>query len=273
MNNKTVTSTLAMLLSVACVGAQQARAQDAADLTDMSDSQPPADGQSPVSDAPAPEDSTSAPAEASSTEAAAPAEATPYDTTAEDSSAPPDDGSSESAPPPPPKGVAIRWGAQIGYMLPTDPQPPFEAASWLPIGLELGLGKATSPFAFVAKVDGSPVCFGDDDCSGMQFRGLAGLEVGIQKAADSVLHMVYLNASLGYRYAQSEVKNEDGVTTGKLSGESILVSDVSASMMIPVSHNFSMGPRVALISNLTSDTPEGVSMVELGLRIIHAPGR
>ncbi len=276
MNNKTVTSSLALLLSLACVGAQTARAQDAADTTaPVSDSQPPADGQPPASEpapdaAPPPEATEANPyGEPSSSEP--PADTSMYETT--DSSAPPDDGSSSDQPPPEEdKGfLKLRWGAQLGYLFPTDPRPDFRAAKWMPIGLELGLGLGKSPFAVVIKADGSPLCFGGHDCSGTQIRGLVGLEVGIQKASGSVLHMVYFNASIGYRYATSSIENAAGSTVGgKLGTVNGLISEVSASMMIPITRTFSLGPRAALSSNLTGDPKDGVMALQLGVRVLHA---
>lgn len=277
MTNKTVTSTLAMVLSLASVGAQQARAQEAVDpSSQVSDSQPPADGQPPASDVPPSDGSGAPPAEDASAEAQA-TEATPYDASADASMGTEEDTSSEA-----PKRVDdgkflhLRWGAQLGYMFPTATKDNFRAAKWLPIGAELGMEMGKTPFAIVVKADVSPLCFGShgNDCSGTQFRGLAGLEVGIQKGSGSVLHMVYLNASLGYRYASSEIKDAMGSTTdGKMSGQGSLTSECSASMMIPVTRNFSLGPRVAISSNLTNVSKEGVSALQLGLRVLHAPGR
>jgi hypothetical protein len=276
MNNKTVTSTVALLLSVACIGAQPARAQDATG-TSSEVSQPPADGL-PADDASV-SGSTEAAAPAESTESSAPpADENPYgdasasaDTSgvSEDTSAP-----EEEPAPPPERAGKLRWGAQLGYMFHTDPRGTFRSAKWMPIGLELDYGLGKLPFAVVGKVDVSPLCFGgrDYDCSGMQFRGFVGLEVGIQKAPGSVLHMVYLNASLGYRYASAEVADSMGSTTnGKVDGASQLISEISASMMIPVTSRFSIGPRVALSSNLTAVGDEGVSGLQLGLRVLHAP--
>ena len=273
MNKKTVTSSLALLLSLACVDAQNARAQDSADTTaPVSDSQPPADGQPPATD-PAPE--AAPPSE--------PTEANPYsepsssepppDTSMYETSAPPDDGSSSDQPPPEEdKGfLKLRWGAQLGYLFPTDPRPDFRAAKWMPIGLELDLGLGKSPFAVVIKADGSPLCFGGHDCSGAQVRGLVGLEVGIQKASGSVLHMVYFNASIGYRYASSKIENAAGSTKdGTLGTVNGLISEVSASMMVPITRTFSLGPRAALSSNLTGDPKDGVMAVQLGVRVLHA---
>lgn len=278
MNKKTVTSSLALLLSVACVGAQTARAQDAADTTaPVSDSQPPADGQPPESepapDAEPPAESTeSAPPSEPSSEP--PADTSMYETS--DSSEPPDyESSMEETDQPPPeedKGfLKLRWGAQLGYLFPTDPRPDFRAPKWMPIGLELGLGLGKSPFALVIKADGSPLCFGGHDCSGTQVRGLVGLEVGIQKASGSVLHMVYFNASLGYRYATSKIENAAGSTLGGTLGTvNALISEVSASMMVPVTRTFSLGPRAALSSNLTGDPKDGVMSLQLGVRVLHA---
>jgi hypothetical protein len=49
-----------------------------------------------------------------------------------------------------------------------------------------------------------------------------------------------------------------------------LISEVSAGMMIPVTRNFSLGPRAALSSNLTGDPKDGVMSVQLGVRVLHA---
>jgi hypothetical protein len=254
------------------VGAQHARAQDATDTSSqVSESQPPTDGQPPATDAPAAEASGS-PVEASSEP---PADTTSYDASADGSVATDDASASETAAAQADaKWLKLLWGVQLGYLFPTDTHSDFRAAKWMPIGAELDLGMGKSPFAIVFKADVSPLCFGGHDCSGTQVRALAGLEVGIQKGNGSVLHMVYLNASLGYRYASSSVENAAGDTTnGKISGLSLLMSEVSACMMIPVTHNFSLGPRVALSSNLTSNTKEGVSSLQLGVRFLHAPGR
>jgi hypothetical protein len=214
MNNKTVTSSLALLLSFASVGAQQARAQDAADTSSqVSDSQPPADGQPQASDAPAPD--PSAPPVDSSEPAATepnPYEASDDASAAGDASAASDDSSASEATTVQADsgGLKLRWGAQLGYFFHTDPKAGFHSAKWLPIGAELGLGTGKSPFALVVKADVSPLCFGGHDCSGLQFRGLAGVEVGIQKPPGSVLHMVYLNASLGYRYDRERSRFQHG---------------------------------------------------------------
>lgn len=275
MNKKTVTSSLALLL-LACAGVQTARAQDAAPdaSSQVSESQPPADGQPPA----APSDGSAPPAEGTEPPAGdpssgepAPADANPYESS--DASAPPEDTSvsEEPAAPVDNRSIRLRWGAQLGYLFPTDARSGFRAPKWMPIGGEVGLGLGASPFAVVFKADVSPLCFGGHDCSGTQVRGLAGLEVGIQKASDSVLHMVYLNASLGYRYASAKIEDASGSTKGGKLSANGLISEVSASMMIPVTRNFSLGPRVAISSNLTGNPKDGVSSLQLGVRVLHMP--
>jgi hypothetical protein len=275
MNKKTVTSSLALLL-LACAGAQTARAQDAAApdaSSQVSESQPPADGQPPATEAaPPPAESSEPPAGEAPSSEPTPSDANPYESS--DASMPPEDtsASEEPAPPVDNRKIRLRWGAQLGYLFPTDAKPGFRAPKWMPIGGELGLGLGGSPFAVVFKADVSPLCFGGHDCSGTQVRGLAGLEVGIQKAAGSVLHMVYLNASIGYRYANAKIEDSAGSTKGgKLSNASGLMSEVSASMMVPVTRNFSLGPRVAISSNLTGNPKDGVSSLQLGVRVLHMP--